>query len=59
MTIHDERRRRRAEYFGLVEVPDKVSASSKKADLLAAAEAQGLDVDESMTKAELLEVLED
>lgn len=36
-----------------------VSASSKKADLLATAQARGLDVDESMTKAEILEALEE
>jgi hypothetical protein len=58
MTIHDERRRRRAEYFGLVEeAPASPSMSNTKAELVAAAEAAGLEVDESMTKAELLEAL--
>lgn len=58
-SIHAERRRRRAEYFGLVaEGSDELSMSNTKAELLEAATAQGLEVDESMTKADLLEALE-
>lgn len=59
MSIHAERRRRRAEYFGLVEEDTGgLSMANTKAELLEAASAAGLEVDESNTKAELLEALE-
>lgn len=59
MSIHDDRRRRRAEYFGLVEEETgELSMSNTKAELLEAALEQGLEVDESMTKSDILELLE-
>ncbi|HEY7824817.1 MAG TPA: hypothetical protein VIG24_18400 [Acidimicrobiia bacterium] len=61
-TIHQDRNRRRAEHFGLVEsseeAPEAPSMSNTKDELLAAAEVAGLDVDETNTKAEILEALE-
>jgi hypothetical protein len=58
MGIHDERRRRRAEWYGLSEpAPEAPTMSNTKAELLAAAEAQGVEADESMTKTEILEAL--
>lgn len=61
--IHAERRRRRAEYFGLATAAESeesaaLSMSNTKAELLEAATAQGLEMDDSNTKAELLEALE-
>jgi hypothetical protein len=56
--IQADRRRRRAEHFGLVEPAPEVSLSNKKAELLAAAESAGVEVDESMTKADIIEALE-
>jgi len=58
MGIHDERRRRRAEHYGLVEPVESLSMANKKEDLVAAAEVAGIEVDESMTKAEILEALD-
>lgn len=39
--------------------PEGLSMSNTKTELLEAAEAAGVEVDESMTKAEILEVLTD
>jgi hypothetical protein len=59
-SIHADRRRRRAEYYGLATGEDKKpSASMTKAELLEVAAAAGLEVDESITKKELLEALEE
>jgi hypothetical protein len=58
VSIHDARRRRRAEHYGLVEPVEALSMSNKKDELVSAAEAAGLEVDETMTKAEILEALD-
>jgi len=42
----------------LEEAPEAPSMSNTKDELLAAADATGIDADESMTKAEILEALE-
>jgi hypothetical protein len=41
------------------EIPEAPSMSNTKAELLEAAEAAGVEADESMTKAEILEALEE
>ena len=41
-----------------LEAPDTSLASMKKAELLEAAIAAGIEVDESMTKADIIEALE-
>lgn len=60
-SIHADRRRRRAEYYGLITEDETgaLSMSNTKAELLDAATELGLEVDESNTKAELLEALEE
>jgi hypothetical protein len=59
-SIHAERRRRRAEHYGLTQEAAEapLSMQNTKAELLAAAEAAGVEADESMTKAEILKALE-
>lgn len=68
---HLERNLAQAEQLGQTERAKKLKArlaeeeapalsmSNSKAELLAAAEAEGIEVDESMTKAEILEALAD
>lgn len=48
----------KARLADLDEAPEAPSMSNTKAELLAAADAAGVDVDESMTKAEIIEALE-
>lgn len=60
-SIHHDRNRRRAEHFGFTDlesVPDAPSMNNTKAELLEAAAVAGVEADESMTKAQILEALE-